>query len=177
MITCVTAPSRSGTSLTMQMLQAAGMTLAWDVVPNKTAFNPYGHYEIDWKKGITTLEDCEGKAVKVMPFDLYRLTPEHEYRFITILRDVASINASQADTKRFKNGLAMSDADQTEYWHKFTLNYIASYKHVIVGFEELFNGVAQQYIGKFMGFNELQIAKMNDCVDPSLWHFKPENSK
>jgi hypothetical protein len=72
MITCVTAPSRSGTSLTMQMLQAAGMTLAWNTVPNKTGFNPYGHYEIDWKRGDITLADCEGKAAKIMPFDLYR---------------------------------------------------------------------------------------------------------
>src|SRR5271157_4404079 len=100
MITCVTAPSRSGTSLTMQMLQAAGMALAWDVLPNKSPFNPHGHYETDWVRGKTTLADCEGKAVKVMPFDLHRLTPDHEYRFITILRDVPSIDASQTQTRR-----------------------------------------------------------------------------
>ena len=173
-ITCVTAPSRSGTSLTMQMLQAAGMTLAWDVLPNKSEFNPYGHYETDWVKGKTTLIDCEGKAVKVMPFDLYRLTPEHEYRFITILRDVGSIDASQADTVQFKGGREMSDAHQTEYWHKFTLDYIKNHQNVVVGFSELFNGEAQRAIGQFLGFDALQIEKMNDCVDPKLWHFKPE---
>lgn len=175
MITCVTAPSRSGTSLTMQMLQAAGMTLAWNVLPNKSPFNPHGHYEIDWVKGKATLSDCEGKAVKIMPFDLFRLTPDHEYRFITILRDVACIDASQADTVRFKNGRKMSDADETEYWHKFTLDYIKAHEHVVVQFADLFNGEAQLHIGEFMGFTPLQIAKMNDCVDPSLWHFKPEN--
>ncbi len=174
MITCVTAPSRSGTSLTMQMLQAAGMTLAWDVLPNKSEFNPYGHYETDWVKGKTTLADCEGKAVKVMPFDLYRLTPVHEYQFITILRDVASIDASQAATVQFKDGHEMYDAGQTEYWHKFTLDYIKDHQNVVVGFGELFNGEAQRAIGQFLGFDDLQIAKMNDCVDPKLWHFKPE---
>lgn len=178
MITCVTAPSRSGTSLTMQMLQAAGMPLAWNVLPNKSPFNPHGHYEIYWGSGPNkqfdlTLADCEGKAVKVMPFDLNRLTPDHEYRFITILRDVSCIDASQADTVRFKNGRKMSDADQTEYWHKFTLDYIKNYQNVVVGFSELFNGEAQRAIGQLLGFNDLQIAKMNDCVDPSLWHFKP----
>jgi len=173
MITCVTAPSRSGTSLTMQMLQAAGMTLAWDVLPNKSEFNPYGHYELDWARGKTTLADCEGKAVKVMPFNLHLLTPDHEYQFITILRNVACIDASQEDTTRFKGGHKMSDAGETEYWHKFTLDYIKAHRNVVVGFNELFNGEAQRAIGQFLGFNALQIAKMNDCVDPTLWHFKP----
>ncbi len=173
MITCVTAPSRSGTSLTMQMLQAAGTTLAWDCLPNRGQINPNGFYEVNWVKGLTTLADCEGKAVKVMPFDLYRLTPDHEYQFITILRDAACIDASQADTERWR-GHKMWDANQTEYWHKFTLDYIANHKHVIVPFDELFNGVGQLRIGGFMGFDDLQIAKMNDCVDQKLWHFKPE---
>ena len=155
----------------MQMLQAAGMPLAWNVLPNRSPFNPFGHYEIDWRKNMT-LADCEGKAVKVMPFDLYRLTPDHEYRFITILRDVASIDASQADTVRFKDGRKMSDADQTEYWHKFTLDYIKDHQNVVVGFGELFNGEAQRAIGQFLGFDAFQIEKMNDCVDPSLRHFR-----
>lgn len=171
MITCITAPSRSGTSLTMQMLLAAGMPLAWNVLPNKSPFNPNGHYEIDWNK--VTLDDCEGKAVKVMPFDLHRLTPDHDYRFITIIRNVACIDASQADTVQHR-GSKMADADQTEYWHKFTLDYIKDHQNVVVGFYELFNGEAQRAIAQFLGFNDLQIAKMNDCVDPSLWHFKPE---
>lgn len=171
MITAVTAPSRSGTSLTMQMLQAAGLTLAWDVLPNKSPFNPHGHYEIDWVKGKTTLADCEGKAVKVMPFDLNRLTPEYEYRFITILRDVAAVDASQADTVRFKNGCEMSDAHETAKWQEYTLDYIKNHQHVIVRFDDLFNGEAQQCIGEFLGFNDLQVKKMNDCVDPALRHF------
>jgi len=158
----------------MQMLQAGGLPLAWDVLPNKSPFNPHGHYEIDWVKGKTTLADCEGKAIKVMPFDLNRLTPEHEYRFITITRDPACVDASQADTMRFKDGRKMSDADETVHWQRFALDYVSKHPHVIVKFDDLFNGAAQQRIGEFLGFNELQIAKMNDCVDPALWHFKPE---
>ena len=152
------------------------MALAWDVLPNKSPFNPHGHYETDWVRGKTTLADCEGKAVKVMPFDLHRLTPNHEYRFITILRDVPSIDASQADTMRFKDGRKMADADQTAYWHKFTLDFIKDHQNVVVTFGELFNGEAQRAIGQFLGFNDLQIAKTNDCVDPALWHFKPLTS-
>lgn len=173
MITCVTAPSRSGTSLTMQMLQAAGMTLAWDCLPNHSDINPHGFYEVNWAKGKTTLDDCEGKVVKVMPFDLYRLTPDHEYQFITILRDVKSIDKSQADTERIR-GRKMSDAYATVYWHTFTLDYIDKHKHVIVAFDELFSGIGQGAIGAFLNMTPLQIAKMCDCVDHALWHFKPE---
>ena len=170
MITCVTAPSRSGTSLTMQMLQAAGMPLFWNVLPNRSEYNPYGHYEISWKNA--TVDDCEGKAVKVMPFDLYRLTPDHEYQFITIMRNVACAEASE-HAARVHRGSPMSDADQVADWQRFTLDYISKHKHVIVGFDELFSGVGQQKIGEFLGFDELQIKKMKDCVDPALWHFKP----
>ena len=157
----------------MQMLLAAGMPLAWDVLPNKSPFNPHGHYETDWVKGKTSLDDCEGKAVKLMPFDLYRLTPDHDYRFIVILRDVASIDASQAHTVQFKDGREMADAHETEHWHKFTLDYVRDHQNVVVGYSELFNGEAQRAIAQFLGFDDLQAAKMNDCVDPALWHFKP----
>lgn len=170
MITCVTAPSRSGTSLTMQMLLAAGMPLFWNVLPNRSEFNPYGHYEIDWRT--TTLNDCEGKAVKVMPFDLHRLTPDHEYRFITILRDVRCAEASE-HAARVHRGSPMSDADKVAEWQKTTLDFIKDHDNVVVTFGELFNGEAQRAIGEFLKFDALQIAKMNDCVDHSLWHFKP----
>lgn len=171
MITCVTAPSRSGTSLTMQMLQAAGVPLFWNCLPNRTPINPYGHYEFDWKLPLAL---AEGKAVKVMPFDLFQLTPEHVYRFIVILRNPKCVDASQLDTQTRHGWRPMSDANETEKWQAFTLDFVKAHEHVIVGFDELFNGVAQQRIASMMGFDALQIAKMNDCVDQSLWHFKPE---
>jgi hypothetical protein len=171
MITCVTAPSRSGTSLTMQMLQAAGFPLFWNCLPNRTVINPLGHFEFDWTLPLAL---AEGKAVKVMPFDLERLTPEHEYRFITILRNPKCIDASQLDTQVRQGWKPMSDANETESWHAYTLDFVRVHQHVIVGFDELFSGVAQQRIAAMMGFDALQVAKMNDCVEPSLWHFKPE---
>jgi hypothetical protein len=173
MITCVTAPSRSGTSLTMQMLQAADVPLWWDALPNRTAWNPRGHFEINTRKNndwTILLPLCEGRAIKVMPFDLYRLTPDHEYRFITILRNPTAVDASQQAAVEFR-GAKMSDADKTKEWQRYTLDFIKDYPHVIVNFDDLFNGKAQQSIGEFMGFDDLQIAKMNDCVDPELRHF------
>lgn len=173
MITCVTAPSRSGTSLTMQMLQAAGIPLWWNCLPNRTAINPFGHYEIRVADWTTILPECGGKAIKVMPFDLYRLTPYHEYRFITILRNPECTNRSHLAAAK-QSGHQMYDENETDKWQAFTLDFIKNHQHVIVEFAELFDGRAQQRIGEFMGFNDLQIAKMNDCVEPKLWHFKPE---
>jgi hypothetical protein len=158
----------------MQMLQAAGMTLAWDCLPNRSQINLMGFYEVCWSKGVTTLADCEGKAVKVMPFDLHRLTPDHDYQFITIVRNVTCIDRSQAETARIRDGRQMSDAGRTEYWHKFVFNFIKHYRHCTVGFDQLFTGEGQGRIGAMLDFTPLQIAKMCDCVDHSLWHFKPE---
>jgi len=158
----------------MQMLLAAGYPLAWNALPNRNKWNERGFYEMNWSKG--TLAECEGKAVKVMPFDLYRLTPDHEYRFITILRNIACIEASMEHTVQWR-GAEMSDAHHASDWQARTLDFIKDYPRVIVEFSNLFNGKAQQQIGEFLGFDELQIAKMNDCVDPSMWHFKPGENR
>jgi hypothetical protein len=155
----------------MQMLVAAGFPVAWNALPNRRPWNERGFYEFDWRKG--TLAQCEDHAVKVMPFDLYRLTSDHVYRFITILRDVSSVEASMAHTVQWR-GSEMTDAHKAHDWQQFTLGYVGNHEHVIVDFRDLFNGKAQDIIGSFMGFDALQIAKMNDCVDPSMRHFKPE---
>jgi hypothetical protein len=171
MITCVTAPSRSGTSLTMQMLVAAGIPVAWNALPNRQPWNERGFYEFDFTKG--TLDECEGHAVKVMPFDLYRLTPDHDYQFITIFRNVACVEASMADTVKHR-GSEMSDAHKAAHWQNVAFNHIKHHRHVTVGFNELFSGAGQGKIGAFLDMTPLQIAKMCDCVDHSMWHFKPE---
>lgn len=171
MITCVTAPSRSGTSLMMQMLLNAGVPVAWNALPNRQPWNERGFYEFDWMKG--TLAECEGHAVKVMPFDLHRLTPDHDYQFITILRNVACIDASQAHTVQWRHA-EMSDAHRTEHWYNEIFSVIKNHRHLIVGFGELFSGTAQGKVGAFLDMTPLQIAKMCDCVDHSMWHFKQE---
>ena len=171
MITCVTAPSRSGTSLTMQMLVAAGYPIAWNCLPNRSQWNERGFYEFDWNRG--DLIECEDKAVKVMPFDLYRLTSDHTYRFITILRDVASVEASMAHTVAWR-GAEMTDAHKAHDWQQFTLGYVSNHEHIVVKFDDLFDGTGPNAICSFMGFDALQIAKMNDCVDVSMRHFRPE---
>jgi len=107
----------------------------------------------------------------VMPFDLHRLTPFHEYRFITILRNVASVEASMARTVQWR-GSEMSDAHEASDWQARALDFIRHHSHVTVEFDDLFNGEAQRRIGEFMGFDDLRVAKMNDCVDPALRHFR-----
>jgi hypothetical protein len=155
----------------MQMLVAAGFPVAWNCLPNRNTWNERGFYEVDWKTW--TLDQCEGKAVKLMPFDLDRLTPDHTYRFIVLLRNAACIEQSMANTVQWR-GAEMSDAHKAAYWQQYVLDYVRLKSRVVVGFDELFTGAAQTRIAEFMGFDALQVAKMNDCVDHSMWHFKPE---
>lgn len=178
MITVVTAPSRSGTSLTMQMLQAAGVRLYWDLLPNRTPINPFGHYEVMVKEYTEEfmaelLPKCEGKAVKIMPSGLDWLTSNHHYQFITILRNLGDISDSQkAMEKQGYNPTHDSKPEFVTRTQRRIINHIRPHAHCICLFSDLFNGVAQNHIGNFMSFDRLQIAKMNDCVDQSLWHHK-----
>jgi hypothetical protein len=185
MITIVTAPGRSGTSLTMQMLQAAGISLMWNRLPNRSEINPFGHYELNqyrWTPEYAReiLPQCEGKAVKIQPRNLDMLTDDHDYQFITIYRDAVNVRDSQKVMHRVQKRetehpnldehLAVIRRNQ-----KMLRALVREHRGVRVKFSQLFNGQAQQAIGKFMGFDALQIAKMNDCVEQTLWHFKPNS--
>lgn len=184
MITVVTAPGRSGTSLTMQMLQAAGIPLCWNRLPNRTAINPHGHYELDryvWDAEYAAhiLPQCENKAVKIFPRNLTMLTPDHDYRFITILREPTCVRDSQVvmlekEYRSHEKPEPDSHLAAITRQHTRLTEFLLDYPHCTVWFNQLFNGEAQDAIGSFLGFDDLRIAKMRDCVEPSLWHFRPE---
>lgn len=132
MITVVTAPSRSGTSLTMQMLNAAGIPLVWNLLPNRTAINPRGHFELTGDSITTMLPHAvAGSAVKVMPWHLDLLPPQ-SYQYIVLLRDSASLRASHAYAEEVHRRL--HDADTFEHWKTVALDHVAFTRHLVLGF-------------------------------------------
>ena len=90
---------RSGTSLMMQMLAAAGMDVLTDGQRTPDPNNPRGYYELELVKSLVrhpeVIADAEGKVVKVISSLLMFLPSQHEYRVIFMRRPLAEIVASQ----------------------------------------------------------------------------------
>lgn len=190
MITVVTSNSgRCGTSLTMQMLQASGVPLFWNRLPNKTSINPFGHYELQGRKADWTPEyvssvcnQAEGKAIKVFWSKLELLNKAHNYQFIELQRDPECMFDSQtvmlkeenrmhekADPKRTVDGIKSSQGALH--------GWLQGKRHITLHFYQLFNGEGPAAIAEFLNLDSISVAKMMECAEPSLWHFKPKEIK
>lgn len=98
-ITIVSGLPRSGTSLMMQMLKAGGMSIVTDEIRKPDIDNPRGYYELENVKKIqedtSWLDDCYGKAFKMVSMLLYHLPENKRYKVIFMRRAMKEILASQ----------------------------------------------------------------------------------
>jgi len=98
-ITVVSGLPRSGTSLMMQMLAAAGLPIAQDGARPADPDNLRGYLELSAVKGIRRdagfLDVCVGRVVKIVAPLVLELPPRLRYRVLFVERDVAEILASQ----------------------------------------------------------------------------------
>ncbi len=90
---------RSGTSLMMQMLRAAGIDLMHDGKREADEDNLEGYWEWEdlkaLRKNPRLIEQAEGKAIKVISALLPALPPQHRYRIIFMKRPMEEIVDSQ----------------------------------------------------------------------------------
>ncbi|OYV07263.1 MAG: hypothetical protein CFE26_01880, partial [Verrucomicrobiales bacterium VVV1] len=90
---------RSGTSLMMQMLRAAGMELMHDDKRQPDEDNLEGYWEWEeiksLRKAPRIIEKAEGKVIKVISALLPLLPQRHRYRVILMKRPVAEVVDSQ----------------------------------------------------------------------------------
>ena len=90
---------RSGTSMMMQMLVAAGLTPFTDDKRNADESNPKGYYEADLVKQLAThnswVEQCDGKVVKVVAPLIHYLPQAANYKVIFMERDISEVLSSQ----------------------------------------------------------------------------------
>jgi hypothetical protein len=98
-ITIVSGLPRSGTSMMMQMLEAAGLEVATDGRRIADSDNPNGYYELAAVKRLredsSFLKSVVGQVVKVVSPLIPLLPPEYDYRVISMERDLDEIMASQ----------------------------------------------------------------------------------
>ena len=127
-ITIVSGYPRSGTSLMMQMLEAGGMPVLRDEKYRPAdERNPRGYYEIREALGLgaegqTTdwVAGAQGKAVKVIAYQLRFLPPEFNYKVIFMRRRIAEVLASSGKFKLLREDSPLSEREKimaykTEY--------------------------------------------------------------
>jgi hypothetical protein len=98
-IIIVSGLPRSGTSLMMQVLEAAGFPLFYDNHRQKDINNAAGYYELEAVKKITEnaafLAEAIGKGIKIVSHLLEYLPPLYDYKVIFMERHLREIIDSQ----------------------------------------------------------------------------------
>ncbi len=115
LITVVSGLPRSGTSMLMQMLNAAGYPCLTDSARKADADNPRGYFEYEKVKRLRRdrawLPEAKGKAVKIIAQLIPFLPAQFSYRVIFIERDINEVLASQRKMlqRQGKDGGNLSD--------------------------------------------------------------------
>ncbi|MEZ4280592.1 MAG: sulfotransferase family protein [Myxococcota bacterium] len=114
-ITVVSGLPRAGTSLLMQILEAAGLEIARDDMRPPDPDNPRGYFELAAVKAIRRdagfVDACVGRVVKIVAPLVPDLPRERAYRFLVVERDLGEILASQRAMLRRLARSAASDAE------------------------------------------------------------------
>ncbi|MFT5858771.1 MAG: putative AlkP superfamily phosphohydrolase/phosphomutase/tetratricopeptide (TPR) repeat protein [Flavobacteriaceae bacterium] len=129
-IIVVSGLPRSGTSMMMQMLNAAKVPILTDGLRIEDSDNPKGYFEYEKIKSLHKsndwLEEAEGKAMKVIAQLLKHLPPTYRYKVIFMTRDINEVVASQAvmlknHSRRPKEGIKKAfeeEINRLERWNK-----------------------------------------------------------
>jgi len=100
-IVIVSGLPRSGTSMMMKMLDAAGIPIMTDAVRTADVDNPKGYFEYERVKDLEKDPDrswvraARGKALKVISWLLKDLPDDNAYRIVFMRRDIDEVLASQ----------------------------------------------------------------------------------
>jgi hypothetical protein len=98
-IIVVSGLPRSGTSMMMKMLNAAGIEPVTDNIRTADEDNPKGYYELEKVKQLdkdnSWVSDCKGKVIKVISMLLKPLPSDQHYKIIFMRRKMQEILDSQ----------------------------------------------------------------------------------
>lgn len=98
-VTLVCGLPRAGTSLVMQILEAAGLSIARDAARPPDPDNPRGYFELAAVKAIRRdvafLDAARGRVIKVVSPLLPELPSDRAYRILFIERDLGEVLLSQ----------------------------------------------------------------------------------
>jgi hypothetical protein len=182
-IVVVSGLPRSGTSLMMMMLEAAGIPPLTDMQRRADGDNPRGYYEYErakkLKDGDTDWVDlARGKSVKVISALLEYLPAEYQYKVFFMRRSLSEILASQRKMliNRGEDPDKVSDEEMALYFSRHlaqVMEWLGKQKNfsvLYVDYNELLKNPEPQVhqVNRFLG-GELDESLMFAAIDPDLY--------
>lgn len=189
-IIVVSGLPRSGTSMMMNMLRAAGLPIVTDAQRTADEDNPKGYFEDERVKNLDQatdsawLADCQGKVVKVISFLLKDLPAEHHYKVIFMRRDLEEVIASQNKMLVRRNEPVGSREDDEKMIRRydmhlrkteFLLEEEPNFDHIDVLYTDALHQPREcaKRICGFLG-TKLDVDKMVGVVDRALYRNRRE---
>lgn len=174
---------RSGTSMTMKMLEAVGLGTVTDGQRIADEDNPKGYFEDERVKDLHKTEDktwvraARGKAIKVISYLLKDLPKDNYYKVVFMRRNLNEVLASQKkmlDRRREKS--ETSDERMIEIYkdHLWKVSWMFKHSSNIEALDIEYQMVIQDprkqatRIREFLGL-DIDVEKMVAAVDPSLY--------
>ncbi|MEA3350945.1 MAG: sulfotransferase family protein [Chloroflexota bacterium] len=181
-ITIVSGLPRSGTSMTMKMLDAGGIPPLTDHIRTADEDNPKGYYEFErakkLKQGDTDwLPQAQGKAVKLIGALLVELPKGYNYRVLFMRRKIEEILASQEKMlERRGEGKKVDDEAMAALFKKHIkqvknwMDNQPNLRYIDVDYNAAIQDPLPQAkkINQFLG-GDLDEQAMAAVVDPSLY--------
>lgn len=182
MIIIVSGLPRSGTSMMMKMLEAAKIPVLTDEIREADEDNLKGYYEDERAKTLhkdnSWIDEAEGKAVKVISYQLPHLPKEHDYLVIFMQRKINEVLASQRKMMERRGepednvpdevmaNIFQKHLDEIYDW----LQNQSNIKTLYVSYNETLDDpeTSAEKIAESLGF-DLDIEKMMQVVDPTLY--------
>lgn len=174
---------RSGTSMMMKMLDAAGVPIMTDAVRTADEDNPKGYYEYERVKDLeketdkSYVKEGRGKALKVISWLLKDLPDENAYKIIFMRRDLNEVIASQ--NKMIQRRGEVDNSDDAMMKDAY-LNHLASvrilsrkrdnFEMIEVRYDDAIKDAraAANAVNAFLG-GRLDVEKMVAVVDAELY--------
>lgn len=182
-IIVVSGLPRSGTSMAMKMLDAAGIKMVMDGVREADEDNPKGYFELERVKDLADDDDkswlrqARGKAVKIVSSLLTSLPPCHNYKVIFMRRNLEEVLASQTKMleRRGETSEVSDDALRDMYAKHlekilFLLRYRAYFEFIDVPYSDVVANPLEQAsrINEFLG-GTFDLEEMAAAVDKNLY--------
>ncbi len=191
-IVVVSGLPRSGTSMTMKMLEAGGVAVLTDGVRTADVSNPKGYYEFEPVKELDKgsdapwLADARGKAVKIISFLLTWLPETYDYQVIFLRRNLDEALASQDEMLRRRNEApGASDTAQMRRAYEQHLDKVtrflanrSCFSTLPLDYRDVVTGprAAAERITAFLGM-PLDVDRMASVADPSLYRNRRERER